>query len=83
MGPGLADALGEGAAAASEWRTPPLWGLGLVAAQPAARFLHDGRAATIADAIRWHGGEAEAARAAFAALSPADAAALLAFVESL
>jgi CxxC motif-containing protein (DUF1111 family) len=83
MGPGLADALGEGVAAASEWRTSPLWGIGLVATQPAARFLHDGRAATIADAIRWHGGEAEAARAAFAALSPADAAALLAFVESL
>jgi len=83
MGPELADAIGEGDAAAGEWRTPPLWGLGLVAAQPTARFLHDGRAATIADAIRWHGGEAEAARGAFAALSPADAAALLAFVESL
>ncbi|MCW5808291.1 MAG: c-type cytochrome [Deltaproteobacteria bacterium] len=83
MGPGLADPLGEGAAAAAEWRTPPLWGLGLVAADPAARFLHDGRAATLADAIRWHGGEAEVSRAAFAALSPDDAAALLAFVASL
>jgi CxxC motif-containing protein (DUF1111 family) len=83
MGPGLADALGEGDAAAGEWRTPPLWGLGLVAAQPAARFLHDGRAATIEDAIRWHGGEAEAARAAFAAMAYADRAALLAFLGSL
>lgn len=83
MGSELADELGEGDAAPAEWRTPPLWGLGLVAEDPAARFLHDGRAATIADAIRWHGGEAAPSREAFAALSPADAAALLAFVSSL
>ena len=83
LGPGLADELGEGDAAAAEWRTPPLWGLGLVAADPAARFLHDGRAATLADAIRWHGGEAAQARDAFAAMSPTDTAALLAFLTSL
>lgn len=83
LGAGLADPLGEGAATAAEWRTPPLWGLGLVAADPAARFLHDGRAATIADAILWHGGEATAARDRFAALSPDDRDALLAFLQSL
>jgi CxxC motif-containing protein (DUF1111 family) len=83
LGPGLADPIGEGDASAAEWRTPPLWGLGLVELQPHARYLHDGRAASIADAIRWHGGEAEAARAAFTALSAADAAAVLAFLRSL
>jgi CxxC motif-containing protein (DUF1111 family) len=83
LGPDLADQIGEGVATASEWRTPPLWGLGLVALQPEARFLHDGRARTLADAIRWHGGEATNARTAFTALSAEDTAALLAFLASL
>lgn len=83
LGPELADPIGEGVATAREWRTPPLWGLGLVALQPEARFLHDGRARTLTEAIRWHGGEAEPARNAFTGLSPDDAAALLAFLASL
>ncbi|HEY0880559.1 MAG TPA: di-heme oxidoredictase family protein, partial [Archangium sp.] len=83
LGPELADADGEGAATAREWRTPPLWGLGLVAEDPRARFLHDARAATFEDAIRWHGGEAHASRNRFEALGPEDQLALLAFLRSL
>lgn len=83
MGDALADPIGEGDASAAEWRTPPLWGLGLVAGSSDARFLHDGRAATLDDAIRWHGGEAEGSRAAFTALVGADRTALLAYLRSL
>lgn len=84
MGEGLADGRADGIADGREWRTPPLWGLGLTAVVgPQAHFLHDGRARTIEEAILWHGGEAQAARDAFVAM-PADArAALLRFVESL
>jgi len=67
MGPGLADSLPAGRATGAEWRTAPLTGLGRATA-----FLHDGRAGTIAEAILWHGGEAAAARARFAALDAAD-----------
>jgi len=77
MGPDLAEAVGVGAAEGSEWRTPPLWGIGLVDAGSGARFLHDGRAATLEEAIAWHGGEAEAARDAFSALPEHDRLALL------
>lgn len=83
LGPALADPIGEGVAAPAEWRTPPLWGLGLVEQDPRARFLHDGRAANLREAIEWHGGEAARARERFGALSPADAEALLKFVRSL
>lgn len=83
LGPGLSDRVGEGAAFAEEWRTPPLWGLGLVAADPQARFLHDGRAATLEEAILEHGGEAAGARARFATLAPADAEALAVFLRGL
>lgn len=83
MGSALADAIAEGDASPAEWRTPPLWGLGLIEQEPGARFLHDGRATSLEDAILWHGGEAESARAAFAAMSRADRDALLAFVRSL
>ncbi|HMI93472.1 MAG TPA: di-heme oxidoredictase family protein, partial [Polyangiales bacterium] len=97
MGPGLADELGEGQATGAEWRTTPLWGLGLSACvtggvegpfqkqvcAPHESYLHDGRARTIEEAILWHGGEAEAAKATYAALPPADQAALLAFLRSL
>lgn len=83
MGNALADAIAEGDASPAEWRTPPLWGLGLVEQAPGARFLHDGRATSLEDAILWHGGEAEAARAAFSAMSRADRDALLVFVRSL
>lgn len=83
MGDGLADPIGEGDAAPGEWRTPPLWGLGLVEAAPNARFLHDGRAVSLADAVGWHGGEGASAARAFAALSEAEREALLAFVRAL
>ncbi|MBS1302709.1 di-heme oxidoredictase family protein [Loktanella sp. SALINAS62] len=84
MGDGLADDLPAGDATGSEWRTPPLWGLGLVqTVSPEAGFLHDGRARTLTEAILWHGGEAASARANFVDLSPDDRAALTAFLESL
>ena len=83
MGDGLSESLPEGDAAPNEWRTPPLWGLGLVASSKYARFLHDGRAKTLADAIEWHGGEAENSRAAFLALSTEDRSILLTFLQSL
>lgn len=84
MGEGLADNRPEGAASGSEWRTPPLWGVGLTQTVSGhTLFLHDGRARNITEAILWHGGEAEAARNKFAALSKPDRDALLAFVNSL
>lgn len=58
---GSTDALVEYQATATEWRTPPLWGLGLTkTVNPNATFLHDGRARTIMEAVLWHGGEAQA-----------------------
>lgn len=84
MGEGLADDRPEGLADGREWRTPPLWGLGLTeVVSPRAGYLHDGRARTVLEAILWHGGEASAARARVQALSAADRAALLAFLKSL
>lgn len=74
------DFLAEGV----EWRTPPLWGLGLTQkVNPAATFLHDGRARTIAEAILWHGGEALRAREAFRTAGRADREALISFLETL
>jgi CxxC motif-containing protein (DUF1111 family) len=91
MGPDLADASGvtyvdkaDAPAAASEWRTPPLWGLGLYkTVNGHTGLLHDGRAADVQEAVLWHGGEAEKVKARFIALPAADRAALLAFVNSL
>jgi CxxC motif-containing protein (DUF1111 family) len=97
MGEGLADDLGEGEASGSEWRTAPLWGIGLSACvtggvegpfqsqvcTPDESYLHDGRARTLEEAIRWHGGEGAASRDAFSALGDADREALLAFLRSL
>ena len=84
MGEGLSDNRPEGAATGHEWRTPPLWGVGLTETVSGhTLFLHDGRARNVTEAILWHGGEAEAARNKFAELSKADRAALLAFVNSL
>ncbi|MDR5652524.1 di-heme oxidoredictase family protein [Ruixingdingia sedimenti] len=84
MGPGLADGRPEGRATGSEWRTPPLWGIGLTATVSGhTQFLHDGRARSLSEAILWHGGEAQAARDGFAALTKADRDALIAFLESL
>ena len=84
MGPGLADGREDFDAGPSEWRTPPLWGLGLIDDINGHRFLlHDGRARTIEEAILWHGGEAEASREAFRLASEEDRAQLLAFLEAL
>ncbi len=84
MGPGLADFIGEGNAAPEEWRTPPLWGIGLVESLSTnARFLHDGRARSIHEAILWHGGEAESARKYVQELGPEDLEDLLIYVRSL
>ena len=84
MGPGLADERPVFAASGQEWRTPPLWGLGLtqrVSGQ--ASFLHDGRARNLTEAILWHDGEARAAREAFSAMTRDDREALIAFLKSL
>jgi CxxC motif-containing protein (DUF1111 family) len=84
MGEGLADHRPAFAASGREWRTPPLWGLGLVPTVNGHRFLlHDGRARGHAEAILWHGGEAQPSREAFRRMSAADRQALIAFLESL
>lgn len=84
MGDGLADGRPEGDASGREWRTPPLWGLGLVpVVNGHLRLLHDGRARGVAEAILWHGGEGEAAASKFRALAAPDRAALEAFLMSL
>lgn len=84
LGTGLADDLPEGAADGHEWRTPPLWSLGLLETINDRRaLLHDGRARTIEEAILWHGGEATGSRTAYESLSADDRRALLRFVESL
>jgi CxxC motif-containing protein (DUF1111 family) len=70
--------LASGPATAGEWRTPPLWGVA-----SSAPYLHDGRAATLSDAIGLHGGEAEATARRYAALSRAEQQSLLAFLHSL
>ncbi len=84
MGDALADGRPDFEASGSEWRTAPLWGIGLIDDVNGQRaLLHDGRARTIEEAILWHGGEAEAAREAFRT-APADQRAdLVAFLEAL
>ncbi|WP_426161654.1 di-heme oxidoredictase family protein [Pseudoduganella sp. R-34] len=87
MGAGLADNFVEGQARGGMWRTAPLWGIGytdkVMGNGGKAGYLHDGRARNLTEAIMWHGGEGEASRQRFAALSPADREALLAFLKSL
>ena len=84
MGEGLADDRPEARATGREWRTAPLWGIGLTETVTGqASFLHDGRARTLLEAVLWHGGEAQAARDAVAALPEADREALIRFLESL
>ena len=80
----LTDARRDFLAEGVEWRTPPLWGIGVVQlVQPGTTFLHDGRARTLAEAILWHGGEAELAREAFRTASKQQRDALIAFLETL
>ncbi|HXI85598.1 MAG TPA: di-heme oxidoredictase family protein [Verrucomicrobiae bacterium] len=84
MGPGLADNLGEGNATGSEWRTSPLWSIGLTpSVNGGEAYLHDGRARSLEEAILWHDGEAAASREAFRNMSASDRAALIAFLKSL
>lgn len=84
MGPGLADNRPDFLANGSEWRTPPLWGIGLVkVVNGHTRFLHDGRARGLMEAILWHGGEADTSREAVQQMSASDRTALIAFLESL
>jgi CxxC motif-containing protein (DUF1111 family) len=98
LGPEMADSYAEGQASPGMWRTQPLWGLGSLkytqnrrkngepdgTADPqSVRYLHDGRARTLMEAIAWHGGEAAGSRSKFEALSKADRAALIVFLESL
>lgn len=84
MGEDLADGAAEGLATGREWRTPPLWGLGLAHdVNPRAGLLHDGRARSVLEAVLWHGGEAQRARDRVVGLAAADRAALIAFLESL
>jgi CxxC motif-containing protein (DUF1111 family) len=84
VGDDLSDGRRDFEAAGEEWRTPPLWGLGLtMLVAPEATFLHDGRARTVAEAILWHGGEARAAREAFRRAEKRDRDALVAFLATL
>jgi CxxC motif-containing protein (DUF1111 family) len=84
MGPELADNRPDFEASGSEWRTPPLWGIGLFeTVNGHTTYLHDGRARNLAEAILWHGGEAEPAKQTFVAMSKAEREALLAFLNSL
>ncbi len=84
MGPDLADNFPQGTASGQEWRTAPLWGLGLLTSiNPDVRYLHDGRARPVEEAILWHGGQATASRDRFKALSADDRQSLIEFVKSL
>ena len=84
MGEGLADDRPDYLASGRDWRTPPLWGIGLSqTVNSAHNFLHDGRARTFEEAILWHGGEARVSRDAYAAFAKQDRDALIAFVRSL
>ncbi len=84
MGPDLADGQPVGTASGSEWRTPPLWGIGLTETVSGHGFyLHDGRARSLGEAIAWHGGEAKKARNRFVNMQQEDRNSLIRFLESL
>ncbi len=84
MGDGLADNRPEAAATGREWRTPPLWGIGLTKQVSGhTRFLHDGRARSVLEAVLWHGGEAKLMKQAVIDMGADDRAALIRFLESL
>ncbi|MGH1419716.1 MAG: di-heme oxidoredictase family protein [Hyphomicrobiaceae bacterium] len=84
LGEGLADHRPEGKATGHEWRTAPLWGIGLTkVVNGHTNFLHDGRARNLTEAVLWHGGEAKAVRDGFVRLSKSDREALLSFLNSL
>jgi CxxC motif-containing protein (DUF1111 family) len=84
MGEGLADNRGEFLASGREWRTAPLWGIGLTeAVNGHTQFLHDGRARNLLEAILWHSGEAQAAKQQVLTFTAEERSALLAFLNSL
>jgi CxxC motif-containing protein (DUF1111 family) len=84
MGDGLADNRSEFKAGGRDWRTPPLWGIGLTQAVSGhTQFLHDGRARNLMEAVLWHGGEAQAAQQHVLSFNAEQRAALLAFLNSL
>jgi len=84
MGPGLADNRPDFLASGQEWRTPPLWGIGLTeTVNGHSYFLHDGRARSLLEAIMWHGGEAAPSASYVNGLSNADRQALITFLNSL
>lgn len=84
MGPDLADGRPDFLASGSQWKTPPLWGIGLFkAVNGHQRLLHDGRANGVLEAILWHGGEARPAKEMVLKMSKAEREALIKFVESL
>ena len=84
MGEGLADGRPDFQAGPRDWRTAPLWGLGLSqSVNGNTTLLHDGRARNAVEAILWHGGEAQRSRDAFVQMSKSDRAALIAFLKSL
>ncbi|MFT6091876.1 MAG: CxxC motif-containing protein (DUF1111 family) [Sulfitobacter sp.] len=84
MGPGLADSRPEARASGSEWRTAPLWGIGLTQQVSGhTYFLHDGRARSILEAVLWHGGEAQTQRDAVIEMPTKDRDALITYLESL
>lgn len=84
MGPDLADNYPQGVATQQEWRTAPLWGLGLLTSiDPNVRYLHDGRARTLEEAILWHAGQASASRDRFKGFGADDRQKLIDFLRSL
>jgi CxxC motif-containing protein (DUF1111 family) len=84
MGDDLADGVSDGEANGREWRTPPLWGIGLTkTVNPNATWLHDGRARSLLEAVLWHGGVAKPARDRVVEMTPEERADLIRFLESL
>ncbi len=83
MGEGLSNGVREKNAQAKEWRTPPLWGIGIVEKKKGARFLHDGRASSIQEAIEYHGGEAQNAKDKFMQLDNIQKEKLLTFLRGI
>lgn len=84
MGEALGDGAADGEATGTEWRTPPLWGVGLIeTVNKHTTYLHDGRARNLEEAILWHGGEASAAQQSFIRMTRDEREALLAFLKSL
>ncbi len=84
MGEALADHRPDFQATGQEWRTPPLWGIGLSqTVLPYSGYLHDGRARNLEEAILWHGGEAEQSREAFRKMTPEEREVLVYFLRTL